>query len=417
MFLVVVSSIILVLDLYVFQAIKILATGSPLRRMLLWTFIGFTVFTISVLLLSFFLNYSLWAKGLRTYVFAIIFLTYFVKLLFLPFLALDDLIRAVKWIGMKLNFNAVPFQDENGVGITRSAFLLIAGLMIATVPGLALVYGMIYGGTHYKVRKVRLVSPTLPKEFDGFKIVQFSDAHVGTFITTAPMEEAMGIIAAQEADLILFTGDLVNTVATEAEKFIPIFGKLTAPHGVYSILGNHDYADYGNFTPEEKAANFKAMKATHKAMNWKLMLDENVEITRKGTSIALAGCQNWGAKARFKKYGNIEKTLSGIPEDRFTILMTHDPSHWEGQVLGHKHHVDLTLSGHTHGMQFGIRTNWLKWSPVQYVYDQWIGLYKKAGKQLYVNAGLGYIGYPGRAGIRPEITVFELNRAKDPSLS
>lgn len=251
--------------------------------------------------------------------------------------------------------------------------------------------------------------PTLPASFDGLKIVQLSDIHAGSFTDPLAVERGIKMVMEQQPDLILFTGDLVNNLASEMDDYWPLFAQLKAPLGVFSITGNHDYADYVQWESlEQKRANFEKLKAVHAQMGWQLLMNQHVVITRNQSSIGIIGIENWSAKSRFPKYGNFKKAFAGAAEIPFSILLSHDPSHWRAEILEQYPTVALTLSGHTHGMQFGFEIPGLQWSPVQYVYNEWAGLYKHAKQALYVNRGFGFIGYPGRVGILPEITVIEL---------
>lgn len=403
-------AILLAIDIYSFQAVRTLTQHlSPgLRKGIHVFFWSITAITLISLIAAVYFDFFSWPKWVRIYLFAFLVMFYFAKLLFIPFLIVDDLVRLGKWIAYRFGNPAAPVAPGEA-GITRSEFLSQVGLFFATVPIVSLSYGMIFGGTHYKVRRLSLRFPNLPKAFDGLKILQFSDTHVGTFLSNEPFARAVKMMMDERADIIFFTGDLVNNRTDEIEPFINTFKKVKAPLGVFSILGNHDYGDYMNWDSEaEKEADREAMYEAHKRMGWQLLRNENRIIEREGEKIAIAGSENWGKHHRFPKYGHIQNTLAGLAGIPFTIMLSHDPSHWEGQIIDYPHPVDLTLSGHTHGMQFGIDTKWLKWSPVQYFYKQWAGLYHKGRHYLYVNRGLGYLGYPGRAGIRPEITVITL---------
>jgi predicted MPP superfamily phosphohydrolase len=300
---------------------------------------------------------------------------------------------------------------EGGTPITRSQFLSGLALVVAGIPFVAFIWGMLRGATAYQVKRVTLRFPNLPASFDGFKVLQISDLHTGSFSSSEPLERAVRMINKQGADLIFMTGDLVNNVATEVETHIDTLAKIQSKLPKLSILGNHDYGDYVQWpSPEAKRANLARLAQNHAKIGWRLLLDESHTIERDGEKIAVLGVQNWGAQMRFPKYGNLPKAHAASGDAPFKILLSHDPSHWEGEVLNYPD-IDLTLSGHTHGMQFGVNLPFFKWSPVQYVYKQWAGLYNRGQQYLYVNTGLGYLGYPGRVGFLPEITVFELRRA------
>ncbi len=338
------------------------------------------------------------------------------KLLVLAVMLIDDLRRLVLWI-INLFYTGgtkAPevTQDETGQGITRSTFLMRTALVLG---GTALA-GFLYGISNrydYHIRRVKLALPKLPEAFRGMKIVQISDIHSGSFDNHDAVARGVQQIMAEGADLILFTGDLVNNKAEEIEPYKDIFSKLNAPLGVFSTLGNHDYADYvpeWHDRPDIKRANLQRLMQHHADMGWRLMMNEHVLLSRGADKIALIGIENWSAKPQFPKYGKMAQAYSGLSngDGLVKILMSHDPSHWDAQVLTQYPDVDLTLSGHTHGMQFGIEIPGLKWSPVKYVYKKWAGLYQEGAQYLYVNRGYGFLGYPGRLGILPEITVITL---------
>ena len=249
----------------------------------------------------------------------------------------------------------------------------------------------------YRVRRVRLAFDNLPASFKGFKILQLSDIHSGSLADPAAVRRGVDMALAEKPDLILFTGDLVNNIALEVGEYQGIFGCLQAPMGVYSTLGNHDYGDYSWWeNAESKKANLDHLKRIQAEMGWRLLMNEHVALERGGEQIALIGVENWSAKARFPKYGRLDEAYAGAQKYPFKILMSHDPSHWDAQVRKEYPDIDLTLSGHTHGMQFGLEIPGFKWSPVQYVYKEWAGLYEEGNQKLYVNRGFGFIGYPGQ---------------------
>lgn len=335
------------------------------------------------------------------------------KLVILLFLFPEDLVRGVRWIAARFGS---PTPTGTGTAIPRSEFLSKAALVVAAIPFVSLVWGVVKGATDYRVKRVTLRFPNLPASFDGFKLLQISDLHTGSFNSTEPLQRAVALINQQNADLVVMTGDLVNNLATEVEEHIETLAQIQSKLPKLSILGNHDYADYVDWSlqggPEAKRANLERLKGNHAKIGWKLLLDEAHHLERNGEKIAILGIQNWGAAMRFPKYGDLAKAHAAAdPSAPFKILLSHDPSHWDAQVRPEFPDIDLMLAGHTHGMQFGVNLPFFKWSPVQYVYKQWAGLYQQGKQYLYVNTGLGYIGYPGRVGFLPEITVFELRRA------
>lgn len=283
---------------------------------------------------------------------------------------------------------------------------------LAAIPFTSLLYGMYRGKYNYKVLSYKLEYDDLPKAFEGFKIAQISDIHSGSFDNVKKVSYGVNLINEQQADMVLFTGDLVNNKAREVLPWVETFKRINAPYGVYSVLGNHDYGDYAAWeTPEAKKENLKALFDAQKEMGWDLLLNEARFIEKEGERIALVGVENWGSG--FKKAGDLNKALKEVSSNDFKILMTHDPSHWEAEVLPHPYKVHLTLSGHTHGMQFGIEIpGWFKWSPVKWRYKQWAGIYEQAKQRLNVNRGFGYLAYPGRVGMWPEVTIITLTNPK-----
>ncbi|MBN2485515.1 MAG: metallophosphoesterase [Bacteroidales bacterium] len=331
----------------------------------------------------------------------VLVLFYVPKIIFSAFELGNDLVNLVIFTIRKLHLGGdiLRFQSIRYVG----AFLAIL-LFVFTF------YGIIHGRYHYKVNRMVLNYRNLPENFDGFKIVHISDWHIGSYYNKPEkIMGAVGRINALNPDLILFTGDLVNNVATEVEEFLPALKQLHAKYGVYSVLGNHDYGEYVNWpSEEEKESNIKKLIDLQASAGFRLLLNESEEIEIDGQKISIIGVENWGLPP-FPQYGNLSKALGDNVGNNFQVLMSHDPSHWDAEVKG-KTNIGLTLSGHTHGMQFGFILRNLKWSPVKLKYPRWAGLYSNDSQKLYVNVGIGYIGFPGRVGIRPEIAVLELKR-------
>lgn len=333
------------------------------------------------------------------------------KLFGICFMLMDDIIRLFRWV-----FSLFRSAPQEGVEvahkISRLKFMSQLAVTFTVVPAIGFIYGMVKGAYKYRVHKVKVPSPNLPEAFNGFKIVQLSDIHTGSFLDNSALNKAFDIVMEQGADMILFTGDLVNNEAKETNGFEEVFARLKAPYGVFSVLGNHDYGDYkSDWGIGEKEQNMQTLKQVQANAGWRLLMNEHVPIEKNGQKIALLGIENWGAKMHFTKYGKMDEAYKGTEAYPFKILMSHDPSHWEKQVQPEYPDVDLTLSGHTHGMQMGIEIPGIKWSPSQWFYKQWAGLYKQNNQFLYVNRGLGFLGYPGRLGIWPEITVIELQKA------
>ena len=403
--------ILALLDIYMFQVIKALAAAQS-HRVKLTIFSVYWIISALVLVLLLllpYLHYENWPKALRSSLFATMVGLFFAKLLAAVFFLIDDIRRAMMWIIGKLFSNPSVEITDAADGINRSAFLSWLGL----IAGGTLLGSLVYGFRNkyrYQLKRVALRYEHLPAGFKGLKIVHISDIHSGSFMDKAAVEKGVSKIMQQGADLILFTGDLVNDRHGEMDEYIDVFKQLRAPLGVYSTLGNHDYGDYVQWESREaKQANLEALKQVHAKLGWRLLMNEHVELEKGGSKIALLGIENWSAKGRFPKYGKMEQAYPGAEKYPFKILMSHDPSHWDAQVRPTYPDIDLMLSGHTHGMQFGVELPGFHWSPVQYLYKQWAGLYEEGTQKLYVNPGYGFIGYPGRVGILPEITVIELS--------
>jgi predicted MPP superfamily phosphohydrolase len=382
------------------------------------TTVGRRGFAISYWLLTL----GIWAVGLwamftrhkgesefKSYLFMLPLALLAGKLVVIFPLLLEDLTRLGRWAAR--GFSS-PAPAAGTAPLTRNEFISRLALGLGLVPVLAILWGMVKGKTDYTVRRVVLRYPNLPASFEGFKILQISDLHTGSFNgNTEPMERAVALINAQQADLIVMTGDLVNNVALEVEPHIPALAGIKSDLPIFSILGNHDYGDYVQWpSTAAKRENLQRLAQNHAKIGWKLLLDESHTIRRGDDEFAILGVQNWSAHPQFPKHGKLAQAHAASGNAPFKLLLSHDPSHWEAQVLDYKD-IDLTLSGHTHGMQFGINLPFFKWSPVQYSYPQWAGLYEQGRQKLYVNVGLGYLGVPMRTGFLPEITVLELRRA------
>lgn len=294
---------------------------------------------------------------------------------------------------------------------SRRKFISQVALGLAAIPFASILYGITKGKYNYKVLKYTLNFEDLPEAFDGYQITQISDVHSGSFDNFDKVSYAIDLINEQQSDIILFTGDMVNNKAEEMKPYKELFGKLKAKDGLYSVLGNHDYGDYAHWNSEaEKEQNLEDLKTIQKEIGFDLLLNESRYLEKDGQRLALIGVENWGAGG-FKKAGDLRKATSQIQENDFKILMSHDPSHWDQQVVSDNYHYHLTLSGHTHGMQFGIEIpGWIKWSPVKWRYKHWAGIYENAGQYINVNRGFGYLAFPGRVGIWPEITVIQLKK-------
>ncbi|MCZ4319674.1 metallophosphoesterase [Aequorivita viscosa] len=398
-------AIYILVDIYAFQAIRTL-TKNP------WIYSIYVFLSLAVLAALIYQVSTLGAGKVldikSMYVFGI-FLTVFVpKLLIVVFMFGEDIARFFVGIFMK-----VAGSDEAQFMASRRKFVSTIALGIAAIPFASLLYGMIQGKYNYKVLKYSLEFDDLPEEFDGFTLTQLSDVHSGSFDNRERVEYAVNLINEQQSDVILFTGDLVNNLAEEMDDWKQLFSSLKAPNGVFSILGNHDYGDYVKWdSAAAQAENLRKLKNIQNEMGWNLLLNENRFIEKNGQKIAVIGVENWGLNG-FKQAGDINKACEGISNSDFKILLSHDPSHWQAQVKDSPRNFQLTLSGHTHGMQFGIEIpGIIKWSPIKYRYKNWAGIYEEFGRYINVNRGFGFLGYPGRIGIWPEITVIKLKRKK-----
>ncbi len=401
---------LLLLDTYFFQAIKtVLQSASPKTKAVVYS-IYWTITILAVIgfLMFVYSEQNFLGKKVRTYLFATIIGLFLAKLTAMVFFLADDLRRGIQWLAGKLFFTNT--EGENmGDGISRSAFLSWLGIAAGGTLFGSLVYGF-SNKYNYHVKKLQLAFDNLPVSFKGMKILHISDIHSGSFLNPKAVRHGVEMIMAEKPDIILFTGDLVNDKATEMKGYMDVFSQLKAPMGVYSTLGNHDYGDYVQWPIDgiSKEQNLEHLKKVHADLGWRLLMNEHVVLERNNEQIALLGIENWSAKARFPKHGRMDHAYAGTEKYPFKILMSHDPSHWHAEVKQKYKDVDLMLSGHTHGMQFGVEIPGFKWSPVQYIYKEWAGLYEDEKQKLYVNRGFGFIGYPGRVGILPEITLIEL---------
>lgn len=400
---------IVVVDLYAFQAVKA-ATRSLSERsrqianVVYWlpSLLMLAGIVVSIIAAYYYREFN---SRIGSYLLSAVVLLYLPKLVILAFLAGEDAYRAVR-----AGVQAVAPPAGGAQPYTRSEFLSRVSLGLAAIPFVSVAYGIVRGKYAYKLHQQELFFADLPAAFDGLKIVQLSDIHCGSFDNEEAVQHGIDLANAQGADVILFTGDIVNNRSDELDRWQGILGKLKAPMGVFSILGNHDYGDYVRWeSPGDKVANLADLKARHGQMGFRLLLNEHVPLTRGTDSIALVGVENWG-KPPFPQLGDLGRATTGLARDTFSILLSHDPSHWDLKVRQYPHPFHLTLSGHTHGMQLGIEIPGLRWSPVKYRYPRWAGLYEEAGKYLYVNRGFGFLGFSGRVGIWPEVTLLTLRR-------
>ena len=391
----------ILIDIYAFQAIKTISKNH---------FIHGVYVLSSVAILVFFI-YAITSPDARTnpkmmYIYGLFLALFVPKIVAVIAMFGEDVIRV--FVGV---FYKIGGGSEASFMPSRRKFVSTVALGVAAIPFAALLYGMIKGKYNYKVLKYTLEFEDLPSSFDGYTLTQISDIHSGSFDNPEKVKYAVDLVNKQQSDLILFTGDLVNNVAQEMDAWKDTFATLKATDGVYSVLGNHDYGDYVSWeSAEKKQENLQALIALQKDMGWDVLLNESRTIQKNQQAIKLVGVENWG-EGSFKKAGDLEKACADVSAQDFTILMSHDPSHWQSRVKEHPKNIQLTLSGHTHGMQFGIEIpGWFKWSPVKYRYQNWAGIYKEFGRYINVNRGFGYLGYPGRVGIWPEVTVITLKK-------
>lgn len=391
-------AVFFIIEIYVYQAIRNITTNNYIR-------IGYWVFTLLAygIILYWILTFNKASRDHQQIQLMVSAMMIFVlpKLLSLIFLLIGDFSRFVEF-GFKY------FTAKENYFPERRKFISTTALAAAGIFSALAIDGIIFGKYRHTVRKVKLRFKNLPENFKGYKIVQISDVHSGSFFNPQKLQKAIDLINEQDADVVLFTGDMVNNYADEFKPFIPLFKSIKAKDGKFSILGNHDYGDYGAWNSrEEKAQNIPTLKNYQAEAGFKMLRNENIALEKNGEKIYLLGVENWGIKP-FPQYGDLDKALKGVPEDAIKVLMSHDPTHFDEVVKKHKTNVHLTLSGHTHGMQFGLDLKNIKWSPVKFKYKKWADLYESEGKYLYVNRGFGVIAYPGRVGINPEITVIEL---------
>ena len=392
-----------IIELYAFQAIKTITKSK-------WVLITYGLISLTAIifivvgLLKF--DRSVGQTKITLITLGLLLLVLLPKLMLTLIMMMEDVFRLI--VGTKNYFSN---YDTNTYLPARRKFISQVAIGLASIPFLSLIYGMSIGKYNFKVIRQTLFFPDLPDAFDGFKVTHISDIHSGSFDDEAKIKYAVDLINEQESDLLLFTGDIVNAKAEEMHPWIDTFNGLkNFEHGKFSVLGNHDYGAYLDWKSEKaKADNFEAIKDLHRQIDFKLLLNENVKIKKGNDEIALIGVENWGK--HFGEFGDIDKASENIASEDFKIVMSHDPSHWEYIIKRHPKNIQLTLSGHTHGMQFGIEIpGYFKWSLAKYIYKQWAGLYSEFGRYIYVNRGFGFHAYPGRVGIMPEITVFELKK-------
>jgi hypothetical protein len=404
------AAITLLLDWYVYAGLRTFTAdwASPRRRLVLWAYLVVSVGVTALFLAG--LSSFRTARGMTPFHEWVLsfFLAFLItKIIFSLVLLVGDIGRLLYGLG-----DGIIRHGKNGDASffpARRKFISEIAILVAAVPLTGFLYAMFWGKYDFRLHRETLYFDDLPEAFDGFTITQISDIHSGSFDNAEAVQRGIDLAKAQKSDLFVFTGDLVNNAAWEIEPYIDKFKQLKAPFGQFSILGNHDYGDYIEWHSEqEKAENLEKLKGQHQKLDYRLMLDENLELEKNGQKITLIGVQNWGRG--FIQIGDLDKALRGVDQDAFKILLSHDPTHWEEKVRFNPVKIHLTLSGHTHGAQFGVEAGKLRWSPVQYRYLDWAGPAEHNGRYLYVNRGFGFLAFSGRLGIWPEVTVLTLKR-------
>ncbi len=399
-----------VLDLYVYQGFKVfikrwIPDHTSLFYLLYWIL-------PAVLLITILIKSSGFIKPTNhiffVFTYSIFIALFLAKLVWLFFILTDDTIRLFQYSSNQIR------NTPSVTKISRSDFIITTGFLTASALFTSLIYGIVSGAHNYTIQKRKLPIRKLPKSFEGLRIVQISDIHSGSFWSKKSVQQGIDMINELKPDLFFFTGDLVNNTADEFDDYKAMFSSIKATYGAFSVLGNHDYGDYVKWPREQgltKEQNIENLKKHHQDMGWKLLMNEHHIIEIEGQQLAILGVENWSAHRRFPKYGNLKDALNNIQDIETKLLLSHDPSHWRAEILYKNPSIKATFSGHTHGMQFGIDSKYYRWSPVKYQYPEWVDIYSENDQILYVNRGFGYLGYPGRFGFLPEITVFELNSA------
>jgi len=406
----IIGLISLLLDIYAYSGVKTWVSGwksARRQKIALRTYLVFFVGVTGLFLVGITVTTHKYLTRFQEWVLSL-FLTFLItKLFFIIVLLLGDIVRFF-W-GLLRKLFKPKAVAEGPFFPSRRRFITEAGILLAAIPFTGFLYAIFKGKYDYRLHEVTVYFDDLPASFDGFTITQLSDLHSGSFDHMSSVVRGIEIAKAQKSDLFVFTGDLVNNMAWEVEPYMSLFSQLKAPYGQFSILGNHDYGDYAQWdSPEEKAANLEQLKQHHQELGYRLMLNENTIIRKGADQLALIGVENWGRG--FIQKGDIDKALEGVDKNAFKILLSHDPTHWEEKIRYHPTTIHLTLSGHTHGAQFGVESDKLRWSPVQGRYLDWAGLANEKNRYLYVNRGFGFLAFSGRLGIWPEITKITLKK-------
>lgn len=411
-FVILITVMLVLLDYYVWQAFTlVMKSWKPnLRQIGKIVFWSVTAISIGVIWLYNFGPASIFKGSSRSLIMTFLFINFISKFFAVFPMIIDDIVRGVKYL---IGYTAPDNTELAGDKIPRSEFLSKSALVLGALPLTTMSFGIISGAHDYRVRRKIVYLPHLPKEFDGITIGQLSDIHSGSFFNKTAVQGGVDMFMAEKPDMVFFTGDLVNNETSEIRDYFNIFKQLKAPHGVYSVTGNHDYGDYRNWSsPEAKRRNFQDLVEAHKAMGYDILMNENRYVEVAGERIAVIGVENWG-KGRFQKHADLEKATANV-EAPVKLMLSHDPSHWDAKIRPEHPDIDITFSGHTHGFQFGVEIGDFQWSPSQYIYKQWAGLYREGEQYIYVNRGFGYLGYPGRIGMPPELTLLTLKSGNTP---
>lgn len=419
--------VFILIDIYFYQAIRVFFKRKSyiLKKVFFYAYWSITALTVIGTFFYHLDDGTVLNNDLRNFMVVFVIFNYFTKSFGILLLLVEDGSRFIKWI-LNVIYNSpskitpdlhgnIEDQQLNRDkilpknGISRAEFLGRSAIIASAIPFVTMGYGLITGAHDYKIRRQRLIIPHLPPEFEGLRIGQISDIHCGSTFNKTAMAGGINMLLAEKPDVIFYTGDLVNYATHEVNEYIDIFSKVKADLGVYSTLGNHDYGDYRSWPSlKAKKQNFNDMLKAHGTLGWDLLLDKSRIIEKNGSSLAIIGVENWGA-GRFQKYGDLQQAYQGATSADVKLLLSHDPTHWSSKVLPGYPDIDVTFSGHTHGFQMGIEVGSFRWSPSQYMYEHWAGLYQEGNQQLYVNRGFGTLGFPARVGMPPEITIFELS--------
>ncbi|MFY0643917.1 MAG: metallophosphoesterase [Bacteroidia bacterium] len=400
--------LLIAMDIYVFQGYKFLSKKhlpdyGTILNIAYW---GVPILLVVAMIIMSSSGLNMFSSVIFRFTFSAFVILYLAKMCWTVFIAVDDVVRLARFLSVASD---IP-NEEMMASIKRSEFIVSAGALLSGSLIGGMVYGIVRGAHNYRVLNRELKIDGLAKEFHGLKILQISDIHAGSFWSKEAVKRGVELINEQDADLVFFTGDLVNNRSSEFEGYVHVFDKVKASIGVFSVLGNHDYGDYSSWPDKNgmtKRENLEQLVEYQKSIGWNLLLNDSVIIEREGKKLAVIGVENWGSHG-FSQYGDLEKAYKGSEGADLKLLLSHDPSHWRAQVLPNYSDITATFSGHTHGMQFGVDNKYVKWSPIKYRYPEWADLYQEGKQFLYVNRGFGYLGYPGRLGFTPEITVFEL---------